>query len=168
MERGELRAPLAVPPPPVPGELPPLCSTFVIAHAVEGLEPAAYRFEPPDSFEAAREGASRRETAHLCLDQAHGGSAAATIFFTADLDRVLPALGDRGYRAAQLDAGIRAGRLSLGAYARGLGATGLTFYDDEVRASLRTAEEPMMCIAVGIDGRRPLRRRRRGPARPWA
>jgi SagB-type dehydrogenase family enzyme len=152
----------------VPGDLPPLCSAFVIAHAVEGLEPAAYRFEPPDSFEPVREGVSRRETAHLCLDQPHGGSAAATIFLTADLDRVLPALGDRGYRAAQLDAGIRAGRLSLGAYARGLGATGLTFYDDEVAEFLTgdTVAQPMMCVSLGLDARRrDLRRVRQRLAR---
>jgi SagB-type dehydrogenase family enzyme len=145
----------------VQGDLPPLCSTFVIAHAVEGLRPAAYRVDPPDHFEPVREDASRTDTAHLCLDQPLGGRAAATTFFTADLDRVLPTLGDRGYRAAQLDAGISAGRLSLGAYARGLGATGLTFYDDEVRGSLRTAHEPMMCVAVGADARRPLLRRQR-------
>jgi nitroreductase len=148
----------------VPGDLPLLCSTFVIAHAVEGLEPATYRFDLPDRFEPVREDAPRHETAHLCLDQPLGGAAAATIFLTADLDRVLPALGDRGYRAAQLDAGIRAGRLSLGAYARGLGATGLTFYDDEVRAFLRTADEPMMCVAMGVDARRALRPMR--PGRP--
>jgi SagB-type dehydrogenase family enzyme len=141
----------------VPGDLPPICSTSVIAHAVERLRPAAYRFDPPDRFEPVREGASRRETAHLCLDQPLGGRAAAAIFFTADLDRVRSALGDRGYRAAQLDAGIRAGRLSLGAYARGLGATGLTFYDDEVRDFLRTGDEPMMCVAIGVDARRSLR-----------
>jgi nitroreductase len=145
----------------VPGDLPSLCSTSVIAHAVEGLRPAAYRFDPPDRFERVREGGSRRETAHLCLHQPLGGAAAATIFFTADLDRVLSALGDRGYRVAQLDAGIRAGRLSLGAYARGLGATGLTFYDDEVRDFLRTGHEPMMCVAMGVDARRALR-----PIRP--
>jgi nitroreductase len=146
----------------VSGDLPPLCSTSVIAHAVEGLRPAAYRFDPPDRFDPVREGASRSDTAHLCLDQPLGGAAAATTFFTADLDRVLSALGDRGYRAAQLDAGIRAGRLSLGAYARGLGATGLTFYDDEIREFLRTADEPMMCVAMGVDARRPpLRRWRR-------
>ena len=144
----------------VAGDLPPLCSTFVIAHAVEGLEPGAYRIEPPFRPERVREGARRRETAHLCLDQAHGGSAAAAVFFTADLDRVSAALGDRGYRAAQLDAGIRAGRTSLGAYARGLGATGLTFYDDEVRAFLSTRQEPMMCVALGVDARRPQLRHR--------
>jgi len=144
---------------PVPGDLPPLCSTWVIAHAVEGLESAVYRFEPSDRFERVRKGADRRQTAHLCLDQSLGGEAAATAFFTADLDGVLAALGDRGYRAAQLDAGILAGRASLGAYARGLGATGLTFYDDEVRGFLGTDEEPMMCLALGIDARRPRLRR---------
>jgi hypothetical protein len=140
---------------PVPGDFPPLCSTFVIAHAVDGVEPGAYRFEPPDRFVPVRAGADRRLTAHLTLDQPLGGQAAATIFFTAELERVLTALGDRGYRAAQLDAGIRAGRASLGAYGRGLGATGLTFYDDEVRRFLATDEEPMLCVAVGVDARRP-------------
>jgi hypothetical protein len=32
----------------------------------------------------------------------------------------------------QLEAGIVGGRLYLGAYAQHLGATGLTFYDDDV------------------------------------
>jgi nitroreductase len=41
-------------------------------------------------------------------------------------------LGNRGYRAAQLEAGIAAGRLYLAAYAQGLAATGLTFYDDAI------------------------------------
>lgn len=148
---------------PVPGDLPPLCSTFVIAHAVEGLAPGVYRFESPDHFEAVAERADRRRTAHLCLDQPLGGRAAATIFFTVNLERILALLGGRGYRAAQLDAGIAAGRASLGTYARGLGATGLTFYDDEVRRHLRTEEEPMMCLAMGGDERRPWLRRRATP-----
>jgi nitroreductase family protein len=143
----------------VPGDLPPLCSTFVIVHAVHGLEPAVYRFAPTDRFERVRKGADRRRTAHVCLDQPHGGDAAATIFFTADLDRILPAVGNRGYRAAQLDAGILSGRASLGAYARGLSATGLTFYDDEARRFFGTEEEPMMYLAVGVNARRPWRRR---------
>jgi len=156
----ELAAVLAWTGSAVPGDLPPLCSTFVVAHAVEGLEPGTYRVEPGFRPERVRDGARRRETAHLCLDQPHGGSAAATVFFMADLDRVSETLGDRDYRAAQLDAGIRAGRTALGAYARGLGATGLTFYDDEVRSFLATEHEPMMCVALGVDARRPELRRR--------
>jgi nitroreductase len=144
---------------PVPGDLPPLCSTFAVAHAVDGLDPGVYRFEPPDRFERVSSRVSRRETAYVCLEQSLAGNAAATLFFTVDLDGVRSALGGRGYRAAQLDAGIRAGRASLGAYARGLGATGLTFYDDEVRRYLGTEEEPMMCVAVGVDAFRPSLRR---------
>jgi SagB-type dehydrogenase family enzyme len=141
---------------PVRGDLPPLCTTYVVAHAVEGLAPGVHRFEPPDRFELVHRDASRRTTAHVCLDQLLGGSSAATLFLTADLDGLLSALGGRGYRAAQLDAGIHAGRISLGAYARGIGATGLTFYDDEARRYLDTPEEPMMCVAVGRDARRRL------------
>lgn len=48
------------------------------------------------------------------------------MFIVADLDAALAALGPRGYRAAELDAGIVAGRIYLGAYAQRLGATGLT------------------------------------------
>ena len=42
------------------------------------------------------------------------------------------ALGGRGYRAAALEAGIEGGKTYLAAYAIGLGATGLTFFDDDV------------------------------------
>ncbi len=40
--------------------------------------------------------------------------------------------GNRGYRALQLEAGILGGKLYLAAYAQRLGATGLTFHDDDV------------------------------------
>jgi SagB-type dehydrogenase family enzyme len=153
--RRDLAAALAWAGEAVRGDLPPICSSFVIAHAVEGLDPAAYRFSPPDRFELVRGDVSRAVTAHLCLDQILGGRAAATTFLTADFDPILDPLGARGYRAAQIDAGIRSGRMSLAAYARGLGATGLTFYDDEVRGFLATEEEAMMCVAVGVDALRP-------------
>ena len=45
---------------------------------------------------------------------------------------VLRQLGNRGYRAAQLEGGITGGRMYLAAYAQRFGATGLTFFDDEV------------------------------------
>ncbi len=54
------------------------------------------------------------------------------VFFLADLERVLGRFGNRGYRIAQLEAGILGGRMYLAAYGLGLGATGLTFYDDEI------------------------------------
>ena len=45
---------------------------------------------------------------------------------------MLERLGNRGYRAAQSEGGIVGGRLYLAAYAQRFGATGLTFFDDEV------------------------------------
>ncbi|HEX2259443.1 MAG TPA: SagB/ThcOx family dehydrogenase [Actinomycetota bacterium] len=125
----------------------PLIQVALIANAVEGLEPGAYTYA--HGFELVSSGKLRDKARFLCLDQPLGGDAAATLFLLADLNATLRALGDRGYRAAQLEAGIIAGRVYLAAYACGLGATGLTFYDDEVRAFFQTEAEPMMTVAIG-------------------
>jgi SagB-type dehydrogenase family enzyme len=158
----ELAALLARAAAPIPADVPALCDIYLIANALKGLEPGAYRFTPPGRFQLLGRGEFRARAGYLCLEQALGARAAATHFFCAGLDPALAALGNRGYRAAQLEAGIRAGRLYLGAYAQGLGATGLTFYDDEVTEFLApgTDESPMLCVAVGIDARRPKLRRR--------
>jgi hypothetical protein len=58
----------------------------------------------------------------------------ATVFFLADLDALLETYGNRGYRLANLEAGLLGGRLYLAAYAERFGATGLTFYDRDVVA----------------------------------
>ena len=147
---------------PIPGDLPALNDVYLIANALEGLEAGAYRFVSPGRFEPLRRGSFRARAGYLCLEQALGARAAATVFFLADLEQALAGLGNRGYRAAQLEAGIRAGKLYLGAYAQGLGATGLTFYDDEVTGFLApgTAKGPMLCVAIGIDARRPGLRRK--------
>jgi hypothetical protein len=36
----------------------------------------------------------------------------------------------------------------------GWGATGLTFFDDEATGAFGTNEEPMMCVAIGVDALR--------------
>ena len=54
------------------------------------------------------------------------------IYFLAELGPILERFGNRGYRAAQLDVSITAGKVYLAAYAPGLGATGLTFFDDDL------------------------------------
>jgi Nitroreductase family len=69
-----------------------------------------------------------------CYSQALAGDSAFTVYHCAELDAVLTALGPRGYRAAQMEAGIVAGRLNLAAFALGLGASSLTFIDSEVRS----------------------------------
>lgn len=120
---------------------------LLAVHAVEGMEPGAY---VATGDELARlGGTSRRSTAHLCLDQPLGGASALTSFLVADLDTLLEAGGARAYRVAQLEAGIAAERLQLAAFTAGLGGTGLTFYDDEIRRHFETRDEPMLATPIG-------------------
>jgi Nitroreductase family len=136
---------------PVPLDVPSWNELRLIANAVDGLEPGAYRFEPPDGFRLLRSGNFRRQAGYLVLEQFLGALAAAVMFAMADLDAVLQRHGNRGYRAAQLEAGIRVGRIYLGAFERGLGATASTFYDDDVTAFLAPEEglSPILCAAIG-------------------
>jgi hypothetical protein len=149
--REELAAVLADAMGPIPLDVPPSNELRLIANAVDGLEPGAHRFEPPDGFELLRAGDFRRQAGYLVLEQYLGALAAAVMFAMADLNTVLQRHGNRGYRAAQLEAGIRIGRIYLGAFTRGLGATASTFYDDDVTAFLAPDEglSPLLCAAVG-------------------
>jgi SagB-type dehydrogenase family enzyme len=106
---------------------------YLTVHAVEGLMPGAYYFRRETlELELLREGDFREKSYFLGLEQELPGDASVAVFFLADLERILERLGNRGYRVAQLEAGILGGRLYLAAYALRLGATGLTFYDDDV------------------------------------
>jgi hypothetical protein len=78
------------------------------------------------------EGDFRSEAGHLGLDQDIPADCSVNIYFLTDLEKVLARFGNRGYRAAQLEAAIMGGKIYLAAYAQRLGASGLTFYDDEV------------------------------------
>jgi SagB-type dehydrogenase family enzyme len=134
-------------------DVPPAAELYGIAHAVEGLERGTFRFDPPARFRVLRRGDFRRHGGYLVLEQPLGALAAATLFLLTDLGHVLERHGNRGYRAAQLEAGIRTGRIYLGAVAHGLGATASTFYDDDVCRFLAPALSPLLAAAVG----RPLR-----------
>ena len=119
-------------------------------HAVHGVPPGAYRWRPGGELELVHEGDSREAAQLLCLRQPLGGDSAYTVFHAADLDAVLGALGTRGYRAAQLEAGVASGRLSLAAFALGFGATGLTFFDDAVAHFFETSAACMLVTSVGV------------------
>lgn len=106
---------------------------YLIANAVDGLPAGAYVYHHDrQALELLEEGAFRGEAGHLALGQDLAADASANVYFLSDLEPVLARFGNRGYRAAQLEAGIAGGRLYLGAYALRLGATGLTFFDDAV------------------------------------
>jgi SagB-type dehydrogenase family enzyme len=114
-----------------PGEQ--LNDLYVIVHSVQGLKPGAYFFRRDQNIlELLREGVFRAEAHHLGLDQELPADACADIFFLADLKPILERYGNRGYRAVQLEAGAIGGKIYLAAYAQNLGATGLTFFDDDV------------------------------------
>jgi SagB-type dehydrogenase family enzyme len=106
---------------------------YLIVHSVQGLKPGAYFFQRErNTLELLKEGGFRAEAYHLGLDQDLPADACVDVFFLADLNRVLERYGNRGYRAVQLEAGAIGGRMYLAAYAQRLGATGLTFFDDDV------------------------------------
>ena len=110
-----------------------LNDAYLIINAVEGLTPGAYVYHPGTrSLDLLRRGDFREAAGHLGLDQPLAADAAVNVYYLTDLEAVLAALGNRGYRAAQLEAGVRGGELYLAAHALDLAATGLTFYDDEV------------------------------------
>jgi len=106
---------------------------YLIVHAVEGLSPGAYVFHRSGGvLECLKQGNFRTDAGYLGLEQELPADAAVDIFFLADLRPILARFGNRGYRAVQLEAGILGGKLYLAAYAQRLGATGLTFFDDDV------------------------------------
>jgi nitroreductase len=135
-----------------------LVEPYLIANAVQGLDPGACVFRDGE-LRLLERGDFRREAGFLCLEQELGATAAATHFLMADLPRTLDALGVRGYRAAQLEAGIVAGRLYLGAYAYRFGATGLTFYDDAVTEFFSPDAAGKSCMLVTAIGESPRLRR---------
>jgi SagB-type dehydrogenase family enzyme len=106
---------------------------YLIVHSVQKLKSGAYFFRRDrNSLGLLSEGEFRAEAYHLGLEQELPADACVDIFFLADLGRILERYGNRGYRAVQLEAGAIAGRMYLAAYAQHLGATGLTFFDDDV------------------------------------
>jgi len=106
---------------------------YLIVNSVENLKPGIYYFNKKrNSLEILKEGIFRNEAMHLGLDQDLPGDGSVCIFFMTNLEKILDKLGNRGYRAAQMEASIMGGRFYLAAYSQKVEATGLTFYDDDV------------------------------------
>jgi nitroreductase len=132
---------------------------YLIANAVEGLPSGSYVYHAGESaLELLGEGEFRDQAGDLGLEQALPADASANVFFLTDLAPILERFGNRGYRVAQLEAAINGGRLYLASYALGLGATGLTFYDDDVSdffSPHAEAKSAMFLVALG----HPVKRR---------
>jgi SagB-type dehydrogenase family enzyme len=130
------------------------------AGSMAALAPPAGRLfplQPLDDREAPHEGGFRDKAGELGLEQALPADASANVFFLRDLAPILERFGNRGYRLAQLEAAIKGGRLYLASYALGLGATGLTFYDDDVTDFFSPhayGKSTMFLMALGHPARR--------------
>ena len=135
---------------------------YLIVHSVQGLKSGAYFLQRDrNTLELLKTGEFRTEAYRLGLEQDLPAEACVNIFFLADLKRILERYGNRGYRAVQLEAGAIGGRMYIAAYAQSLGATGLTFFDDDVieffspHAKTKSA---IFLLAIG----KPLKRKPEG------
>ena len=131
---------------------------YLIAHSVEGLAPGAYFFDRArNSLELLKEGKFRAEAGYLGLQQELSADACVDVFLLADLSGILERFGNRGYRAVQLEAGAIGGRMYIATYTQRLGATGLTFFDDDVIHFFSPHAEgksAIFLLAIGV----PLKR----------
>jgi SagB-type dehydrogenase family enzyme len=135
-------------------DFPALTDTYLIVNAVTEMEPGAYYYNRDErAFELLKLGDFRGEAGYLCLEQPLGMDCSALVVYMTDLERVLEALGNRGYGDAHLEAGIHGGRAYLAAYALGRGATGLTFYDDDTTKFFEPhakGKSPLLMVAIGV------------------
>jgi nitroreductase len=127
---------------------------FIAVHAVDDLQPGLYPYPALDA--PLRLGDLRDELFSLSDEQELTRDASFVVIATANLEE----LDDRGYRDSQLDAGLVSGRLHLAAFARGIGATGMTFRDSEIRALLG---EPLTGLLLTCIGAPTYRHRAGGP-----
>jgi hypothetical protein len=138
------------------GGMSSVTDTYFIANNVAGLEPGAYFFNRNlKAFDLLKRNASRQISGYLCLGQSLFSDASAVMFLMADLHKVLDDLGNRGYRVAQLEAGIIAGKIYLSSYAHSIGASGTTFFDDAVTeffAPHAANKSTMIAMGVGVPG----------------
>ena len=159
MPAGRLEALLAASTSQVPADYGGgLIDTYLIVNSAEGIAPGTYYYSPQKGeLQLLAEGEFREEAGHLCFEQALGADASAVAYFMADLDAILSRFGNRGYRAAQLEAGIIGGRMYLCTHSMGLGATGMTFYDDAVTAFFSphaAGKSLMFLVGLGVTHQR--------------
>jgi SagB-type dehydrogenase family enzyme len=143
-----------------------LIDIYLICNNVEGIPLGGYFFNRKlNTLDLVKLKVSREMSGYLCLGQSLFSQASAVLFLMTNLQKVLGALGNRGYRASQFEAGIIAGKIYLAAYAQGIGASGSTFFDDAVTEFFSPhAKSKNTMIAVGIGN--PAYKARRGKILP--
>ncbi|MGD9533593.1 MAG: SagB/ThcOx family dehydrogenase [Candidatus Nitrosocosmicus sp.] len=129
-----------------------LVDLYFIANNIDGLQKGGYYFNATENtLDFLSDIPYADFSGHLCLDQPLFADASAVIFLMVDLKKILRVLGNRGYRVVQMESGIIAGKLYLLSYTFGIGASGSTFYDDEVTDFFSYHDGPKSTmIAIGI------------------
>jgi hypothetical protein len=117
---------------------------FVVIHDVGELAPGVYRW--PDVTTTGPGHDLREDLYRVALEQGLASDAAFVVIGATDV----AALDDRGYREAQLAAGLVEGRLHLLAYALGGAACGMTFTDGEIAPLLGTPVDGLLLTCVGV------------------
>jgi len=133
-----------------------ITDTYFIANDVEGLPRGSYYFNRNSkSLDLLKRDVHRDVSGYLCLWQSLFSDASIVFFLMTPLAQVIFSYGNRGYRAAQFEAGIIAGKIYLAAYAQGIGASGSTFFDDAVTEFFSphaTDKSTMIAMGVGVPG----------------
>lgn len=137
---------------PSAGALYPL-ELYVIAGAVDGLEPGVYRYDVPrHSLDRVVAGDQRAELSRAARGQESIARAAVTVVIAAVHSRTSTKYGTRAERYCAIEAGCASQNLALQAANRGLGSVVVGAFDDaRVRevASMRADEMPLILMPVG-------------------
>jgi SagB-type dehydrogenase family enzyme len=111
----------------------PLAEQYLVVNNVEGLEPGAYYLHRDrKALELLTPGNWRAMAGRLAWNQQYPADAHVNVYYLANLDPILERYGNRGYRLAQIEAGIYSGKIHLATHALGLGAVASSSYDDAV------------------------------------
>jgi len=133
-----------------------LIDFYFIANDVQGLPTGSYFYNhDKNSVDQLKPHGNRSVSGYLCLGQSLFSDASVVFFLMTNLTFALKSLGNRGYRAAQFEAGVRAGKIYLSSYAVGIGASGSTFFDDaatEFFSPHAKGKSPMIAVGVGVPG----------------
>ena len=135
MLRFAFRAPGSVPASPLLA--PGMLGLHLAAFAVDGLQPGIYALDPHTLERSPQKSGDFRNDLHaLSLGQDIAADCAFALIYTADMEALVSAYGDRGYRYACLDAGQIGERIHLWAVHRELGSSGIGGYYDDLANEL--------------------------------
>jgi SagB-type dehydrogenase family enzyme len=134
MLRFAFRAPGPIPASPLLA--PGMLGLHLAVFAVDGLEPGIYALDESLARSLVKAGDFRSDLHALSLGQDIASDCAFALVYTADMEALVSAYGDRGYRYACLDAGQIGERIHLWAVHRELGSSGIGGYYDDLANEL--------------------------------